>query len=114
MRRRDEGFGEDVPFDPLRVRAGYEQCCKNGNCHPEFVAHGRVLLWSRRPTHCGGNAAMFSALVLFLDLTAAVDDDAYFLAVLDRPGDHPFGGRLYVADHRVASSLKLRDELLLC
>jgi hypothetical protein len=54
------------------------------------------------------------ALFLFLDLTATVDDDAYFLAVLDRPGDRPFGGRLYVADHGVASSLKLRDELLLC
>jgi len=36
-------------------------------------------------------AAMFAALVLFLDLTAAVDHDADFLAVLARFGEGPFG-----------------------
>jgi hypothetical protein len=51
--------------------------------------------------------------VLLFDLTAAVDDEADFLAVLDRLDGYPFGGRLDVADLLVACSLELRDELLL-
>jgi hypothetical protein len=65
------------------------------------------------PADLSRAAGIFRLLVLLFDVTAAVDDKADFFAVLDRLHGYPFGGRLDVADLRVACSLEHRDELLL-
>src|SRR6478736_4232794 len=54
-----------------------------------------------------------SPSVSLFDLTAAVDDQRHSLAVLHRLGGDAFGGRLDVADLRVAGRLDPGDEFLL-
>jgi hypothetical protein len=52
-------------------------------------------------------------LFLLFDLTAAVDDEPHILAVLHRFGGRALGGRLEVADLRLAGCLDPGDEFLL-